>query len=166
MKKQLLLLSLFALFFLPNVSAAYEVVDTASYKMSADTHMYVIKYQLGFEKYGVYAPIGAIQASMAEADSPYLQYVLEEGEETVEYENVSAVVLSDATVEDGQYVIEAGEAALFTVVVLATVPESYEVDDARMRVTNLPFSLLQEDGSLPNRLSDGELRYYVTPEVE
>lgn len=139
---------------LPQLSLAYQVIDTSVTFVNEHSVLYTIKYQLGFEKYSVVAPIGAVASNSASVGSPYVQFELDANKS-----RISALVLSDAAIENNQYLVPQGESREFTLVVLMTSPTQI-TEAAPLQVTALPFLLGLDGQLLQNGLSAGELSYY------
>jgi hypothetical protein len=145
----------------PQTSEAYRLIDTSATQFSDSTILFTITYQLGYGRFGMEAPVGAVESD-ADA-SPYLTYgIYDKDENQVNEGTFSAIVLSDATYKDAQYILEAGVASVFTLVALYTAPEGTNVEDYFLKVRSLPFTLVDDGSKIQNGLSAGELRTYTT----
>lgn len=148
------------LMLVPGVSQAYEIVGSSASKIDDTTYLYAIVYQLGFEKYDVLAPIGAVRDGESTTSINYS--IHNRDEESLIGGTASALVLSTAQVEGNHYLVPAGEARQFMLFGIVKVTEPNLLDGAMLRVTKLPFTLRNDQTEMANGLSRGELTPYVT----
>jgi len=154
-----------ALVIVPGNTFAYNATGGSATKINDHTYLYTINYQLGSVKYDILAPIGVVRDG--ERGSPYASYSITQNEdEHLVGGKVSALVLSTAPVVGTQYQVKAGEAQRFTLFAILTFDETPELNETQLRVNRLPFTLKNNEVTLENGLSSGELKSYVTPKVE
>jgi len=154
---------LLAVMIIPQTSSAYEMLEANEVKFSDSTVMFTIKYQLGFGKYGLEAPVGALRGG--ENDSPYLSYsVLDADGEVVEGGTDGALVFSPAAYRDARYLVSKNDSSIFTLVAFYTAPEGVSVEGYSLQVDSLPFVLIDGEERVSNGLSVGELKSYTTKE--
>ena len=163
--KYIFAITLASLVLAPATGFAYQVTSSSATKLNDTTYLYTISYQLGSVKYDIMAPIGTVRAG--ERGSPYVSYTFtqDEDEELIGGTS-SAVVLSTAPVVGNRYQVKAGESQRFTLFALLSFDKAPELDESQLRVNRLPFTLQNNEVTLENGLSSGELQSYVTPKVE
>ena len=163
MKKYLLGI-LFIATLVPQTVAAYKFLDSSATKLNKSTVLFTITYQLGYGKYGIEAPVGAIEGNST--SSAYITYgIYNEDEARITKGKFSSVVLSEASYREAQYILAEREVEQFKLVVLYTAPDGVNADDYFLRVNSLPFTLTYADKKFPNGLSSGEIKSYVTPKT-
>lgn len=149
---------------LPLGAQAYFTTDQQTVRLDERTVLHTITYEFGSGKYDVMLPIMASDTVTEERAE--VEYTLMAGEDMVAADTV-AIVLSDAEVRDNQYFVPAEESAVFTLVVLQTLPAVMVSTgaDLSVQVTDLPFKLGLDGMKYQNGLNDSELRAYRTPGI-
>jgi len=154
---------------LPQVSLAYFTTNQTVTQINAETILYSLEYKFGMEKYDLKMPIGALRGLEFGNSSPYLGYNLMAKDEVYLSGDTRALVLSTAKIVGNEYFVPKGEAATFTLYVLAKFPLATvekKVDRVAVQVTSLPFSMLEGEVLTAGKLNPSELQYYITPEVK
>ncbi|MEM9336488.1 MAG: hypothetical protein AAGA35_01360 [Patescibacteria group bacterium] len=165
-KIKLTLMVLSALFVLPQASQAYFTTDQSAFLISDNAALLTISYSFGFSSREALLPIAAVRGE-TESQAVLGYELLEDSRASTSVGTAAGIIVSDAEVRNGQYYIPAGQTADFTlVVVLTTEPTDPEIDYA-LQVSHLPFTMITADGTvLENGLTDSELSYYISPEVD
>ncbi len=137
-------------------------------RLTKDIVLYQVSYELGFKKYEVRAPIGAMRNLQVGSTSPYLGYtILNDSETLTDIGKSAGLVLSGATIDGADYIIPKGSAATFTLVTLLSLPEAIGEDlDLALQVTALPFTMIGDTVTIDGHLNASELQYFITPEVD
>lgn len=163
---------LFALFILllPADSKAYFTTAQSATKLTDDTILYTITYQFGFADRELYMPIMTKRTDGAEAKQYLAEYSILDSSDVVMNTGISnALVLTSSTaveIKDGQYYLEPGEAASFTLFALLTIPAEQQTNEKySLLMTQLPFTMIKDDKTTMSHLNPSELQYYRTPEV-
>lgn len=165
------LLFAFFILLLPADSKAYFTTAQSATKLTEDTIMYTISYDFGFADRELYMPIMAKRTNDSEPKQYLAEYSILNGDDEVVTAGVSnALVLTkskDVEVKNGQYYLEPGENATFTLVAFLTIPKEQQVSEKlSLLMTQLPFTMIKNDDSVVNaHLNPSELQYYRTPEV-
>lgn len=151
----------------PISSHAYITTSQKAYQLNADAGLYLITYSFGHEDFGYRMPIMASRGETSRATDVEYSFLRDGALRTSVGESVG-IVLSDAKVEDGMYVVPTNELREFTLMVLLKLPE----DDISMpsnfnlKVDKLPFDIVRNGEISPNHLNPGELNNYKTPEAK
>ena len=167
-KIKILLIALFALAALPQVTFAYFTTNQTATKLDADTFLFTVTYRFGLDDRDLRMPIVS-KRGLTSALVPYVGYVIQnDGKRTVEKGDAYSIVLSDAKVLGNEYFVPAGKVNTFTLVtVLNLTPEMIEKADEESKLsllmTHLPFTMTEEGKDIPARLNPSELQYYKTP---
>lgn len=109
-----------AVYSVPTAANAFESTAQAAYQLDEYTAMFVVEYEFGYLNASAYLPVQAVLgAASGSITEPNLSYqLLDESGTPVTNGQTAAVVLSDAALENGYYVIPEGERMQFTLLVL------------------------------------------------
>ncbi len=158
---------LFIVLLVPQSSQAYLTTSQSGQALSTTTALFTITYRFGFLNRELYMPILAQRDSGGAATSADVQFkLLNQKGATTSIGHMNGLVLSNATIKNGQYYLPPGKAADFTFVAALTVPTSTSSADYAIQMTSLPFTMIADGATVAGRLNPSELQYYVTPEVE
>ncbi len=169
-KMKLVTLVIFFSFLVPGVSQAYFTTKQSAVKLTDNTALYTVTYHFGFEKRGLYMPIAATRS--AEVPAFGAAYTLLNNDEELLSDGISSSIIltGDEAVEikNGQYYLEPGESATFTLVSLLTLTPEMQMNnlEASLLVSHLPFTMIIGNDEVNNQLNPSELKYYRTPAVE
>lgn len=161
--RYLLTCSLF--FLLPAISHAFEPDQVRSIQVTDTTAIYLIDFQLGYQKFAMDIPFVTQQYDEMNSEELTVQYELLQDEEVVAPQGQVRSILIGADVElrDSTYRLKEGEAGRFTLLVVvqteATLPDS-------MSINRLPFTLRSDGRVTSNGLTPSELQRYVTPVLD
>lgn len=142
----------------PVSSYAFTAYDQAAIKLTDTTMLYTLKYRLGYGSSALSAPLFVSAKPSAHKHDGNVAGVSFAGPRVVE--SMRGIVLSDASVKDGEYYVAPEEEQLFTMFVIARVAEGATVPK-QMQVESLPFTIVSGSTEIPNGLSAGELSSYV-----
>lgn len=163
LKLTLVFIALTLSFFLGATSKAhaYVATDEAALRVGDSAALFVIEYEFGRENEEMFMPILAKEGT-SRIDNTLSYVILDENDEEVHGKS-TGIVISNARIEDGSYVTPLHEAKKFLLFVLF-VPETMDgLQEYRMQVTQLPFSL---DGEIEQQLNPSELKQYKTSSIE
>jgi hypothetical protein len=143
----------------PQEGFAYFTTDQEAFTVNSKVGVYTIDFAFGHEKHEVRIPVRAIRGGSAVNSS--IRYELLNGTDAVLSGSAVGIVLSDAAIENGMYVIPKGKSETFTLLVLYTAPVGVKNNYA-VTVSHLPFTfgLTQQ-----LQLNPSELTYYTTPSL-
>jgi hypothetical protein len=134
---------------------AYQTTGQEAFTVDEHTGVYVINFAFGHGKYDISIPVHAGR-STEKSDTSVSYDVLSNTEETSG--SSTGIILSDAPLRDGMYVVPKGKMMNFTLLVFYT-PKSTVATEYHLAVTHLPFSF---NGTQQLRLNPSELKYYQT----
>lgn len=153
----------------PATSEAYFTTNQSAYKLTDTTALYTVTYKFGFAERGLYMPIMAERDNSDETAQYQAKYqILDQADEVITTGMSNGLVLTsspDVDIKDGQYYLEPGESASFTLIALLTLNKA-AVSETALLVSHLPFTMEIDDKLVPNQLNPSELQYYRTPSVE
>ena len=149
-----LTLSICALFLLTGEAQAYTTTDQQAFTLDGTMGVYFIEYAFGHESHDIHMPF--MSEHSEERHESALSYAFYDDEGERAGGNVTAIILGNVPIADGEYVIPKGSVGTFTLLVFFT-PESD--GDYRLQVTELPFSF---NGTQELQLNPSELQYYQT----
>lgn len=151
---------------LPAIASAYYTTDQSAVRFSETSALYSITYKFGSPSRDIYMPIVA-ERDTATYESSLVYEMLLDGKTYTDAGTAVGIVTSNAKIVDGQYFIPAGHSKTFTLKVVFTTPADIDEADYTVHVTRLPFLMVTEDDTeLESELTDSELSYYQTPEIE
>lgn len=163
---------LFAFFILliPTTSRAYFTTAQSATRLTNETILYTVTYYFGFANRELYMPILAKRTD-GEATKQYqIEYSIFNDNVVFNGGTSTALVLTndkDVKIKNGQYYLEPGRAASFTLVTFLTLPDEQQLDgELSLLVTQLPFTMIKGDEVIKAHLNQTELEYYRTPEVK
>lgn len=162
--KKLILLSLFALFVIPNGAHAYVTFDQSAREVNEQTGLFYIDFAFGHANKPIYIPVQAMRSEDAVAANMLSYELFDNGETVTRRGETTGLVLSTADIVDSYYYIPAGEQANFRLAIILTTESDTPETDYTLGVTHLPF-LLGED-MREQELNPSELSYYMTPQIE
>lgn len=151
-----------AVFISATPASAYSTSEQTAVRLT-DTHvLYTITYDIGFLNRGTYAPMIANTGRIANEISYEIR---DEAGVAKSVPSAGFILADNAVVENNFYRLEYGKKSDFTLVVIATIPESETAHS--LKITKLPFILIDKDNT--TRLSDFEpntLGDYQTPAIK
>ena len=153
---------LFSVTLLPSTSAAYTVSSMSAERVNATTALYSISFTLGQGSNQLRVPILTERDYEGSATNRIGYEVLLDGEDYTTDSTTRGIVASNATIEDGYYVVPAGSQERFTIYTILTTTEADPEQDYAIHINYLPF--LQAE--LTNRYTPQELSHFITPEIE
>ena len=166
MKRSFIALFTFALLIsaLPQSTQAYVATKATSLRLNDHTLMFLLTYEFGHEKFAYRLPYVAIRGEDETASAA--GYDIRNNGLRTNSGDAIAVVLSDAELEDGMYVVPKNESREFTLVTFLTVPEGVATSSKySISVNSLPFEFVKDGVTYPNHLNPGELKNYQTPAI-
>ena len=157
---------LFCLIF-PVSASAYFTTSQSAILLNENTILFSIKYSFGMNNSSLQMPIGARQNVEFNAEGTYLGYDLLSDGQPLSGAKVSGLVLSNAKIKDNEYSVPKGKAEEFQLVVIAQILDNdFQLDhNLSLKVTSLPFTIVNEGAEYSNHLNESELRLYRTPEI-
>lgn len=165
-KMKLALFALCGLLIAPGTAAAYEVTDSSAQRLSDDTILFSVTYQFGFLNREMRMPIQAAYGD--DTHSNRVSYTINSGSETLENVVAPAVVLTsdeDVTIEDGQYFLPEGRNAQFTLYGFLRLAEDTPTNALNLRITNLPYTMIDGSEEAIGVVLPDELPEYRTPSL-
>jgi hypothetical protein len=132
----------------------------------------MIDFGFGFADRSVTLPIMAVRETGSAVKQHVAEFsIIDEEETKVELGLANALILtsdSDVVIENGQYHLQPGDTANFTLIVLHTLTpeEQASASDLSLLVTHLPFTMKDADTEIVSHLNPSELQYYRTPEAQ
>jgi hypothetical protein len=167
MKRYFMGVVLLVLLVLPAQSQAYVSTQKTAIRINDHTFLYLISYEFGHKKYDYRLPIAAVRGNGG--GDTALGYDIMTGTSTLRTNagQSKAVVLSNAKVENGMYVVPKGTKQKFTLVAFLGIPAGYTASstDFAVHVNNLPFELGNKGAFTHGQLSAAELAPYKTMPV-
>jgi len=156
--KNITYLALLCLVFLAtsSTSLAYFTTNQSAVRVTDTTSIFMIEYKFGHGSYEIRMPV-LTERKNGVSDNKVLYNFYNEDNEVLDAGNATGIVLSDAEVLDGMYVIPKGKSKTLTLLVIF---ENQTPDDVRLQVEYLPF---QFNNTQHLRLNPSELQYYTTP---
>lgn len=148
----------------PQTSEAYVATKATSLRLNDHTLMFLLTYEFGHEKLAYRLPYLATRGGDEQAEG--VGYDVRNNNLRTNSGEAIAVVLSDAELEDGMYVVPKNESREFTLVTFLTVPEGAATSSKySISVNSLPFEFVKDGVTYPNHLNPGELKNYQTPAI-
>ncbi len=146
---------------------AYTSSDQTTTRLTPLTGLYTVTYSFGHGSRDLYLPIGT-ERDLAYGDSSdRLGYSVTDGAGgTTDAASTAALVFSDATIENGQYLVPAGTRSTFTFVAFVRTPAEAAATDYGIKVNHLPFTMVVDGNSTDQQLNQVELREYQTAAIE
>lgn len=155
-----------ALVSIPLSTEAYLTTSQSVERVATDTVLYTVSYHFGLTDRSLYMPIAATRNGQFGSSTTTIGYTLMRGTTPVtSVGTTTALVLVDAPqIKNNQYYLPKGRAAEFTLMVLATLPETANetLNDVSLQVTSLPFTMIDGATRIPAQLNPSELQYYRT----
>lgn len=143
---------------LPLVSDAYFTSGQHAFSVDDTVGVYTIDFSFGQKNREVSIPIIANNTDTHSGDA--LSYSVRDDEIERAKGTAVGIVLSDAPVKNGMYVVPKGVAKKFTLLVLFTPSADETESKFNVQVNYLPFAF---DGIQQLHLNPSELQYYKTP---
>ncbi len=146
----------------PGVSSAYTTTSQTALRLSDTKLLFLVTYQFGHEDFSYRMPIRAKRSEGAENAVTY--DILKDGKlRTLEGESMG-IILSDAVVEEGKYLIEKDQSETFTLLAVLDLPKERPASstDYALQISALPFQLNKTDEWQQNHLHESELEAYRT----
>lgn len=151
----------------PTGTQAYETTSQTAVAFGPDKVLFTISYKFGFLNRDVYMPTLTKRNISSTSTTNTLGYSLVDGKNTTSsLGQVTAAVLSNAEIKDGRYYIPRGKNATFTLVAVFDKKLINTTDDLSLRITSLPFTLVDESKEINAFLQPPELNKYVTPKAQ
>jgi hypothetical protein len=137
-----------ALLIVPTGAEAYRFVESSAQKVSDTTYLLTHTYTAGFLNVDAQLPIVASLEYGEEDVYPRVGFSVQANSVALTGATVSALVLSDAKIQNNQYLTMTGKRDTFTLVALVTLDEPADAGtELSLSVQSLPFSYLK-DGKL------------------
>lgn len=165
MKLKLVFLGCVLFSVLPHSAAAYNTTEQQAIRINEHFALYTIKFSLGSSDRSFAVPIGMTRT---ETDvQNLLGFSMRiDGKDVTDTGLANGIVLANAPVVDGQYHVAQGKRTMFTAVVLFNTDSDTPEADYALKIDHLPFTTNDGNVTVENRLTESELSYYVTPEIE
>ena len=157
---------------LPGSASAYFTTSQNAVALSQNVFLYTVSYDFGLKKYDLEMPMLALPQSALTDDSFAVGYKTVDSEDEIAKVGKSmGIVLSDAKLINGVYMVPKGTAASFTLVMLVQATDAelanYSAEqNLAMQVTSLPFVMKGDGITIKASLNPSELKYYKTPELD
>ncbi|MCA9363833.1 hypothetical protein KC727_01280 [Candidatus Kaiserbacteria bacterium] len=155
-----LALLLVVLFFDGTHADAYYTTNQSAVTLEESVGLYTIDFMFAHEDYDIYIPIIATRAPERVSDTLLSYTVLDRNDTIVEDGASAGIVLSNAKIQNGMYIVPKGTVRRFTLLTLFTPTNTDTPNEFRTHVTHLPFSF---DGTRQLQLNQSELVKYTTP---
>lgn len=127
---------------------AYRYVESSAQQVSVNTYLLTHTYTAGFLNEDVRTPIAASLDYLTEDTYPQVGFSVAGESALLAGAQVKAVVLSDAAIQDNQYLTTAGVRDTFMLIALVTLPsQGYSTADLSLVMETLPFNYTR-DGEL------------------
>lgn len=154
-------------FIFPTATFAYFTTSQSAIALNENTILFSIKYKFGMVNSDLEMPIGAIRNAEFNGEKTYLGYELFADGQKVSTIGAAGLVLSNAKVDKNKYLVPKGASEEFQLIVIAKIADIslLKNPDLLLKVTSLPFTIINNGIKYPNHLNKGELNYYQTPEV-
>lgn len=161
MKRLSLVATTVVMFLMPAGAHAYVTTGQDAVRVTGSSAIYLIEFEFGHGDHEIHIPVFARDTD--DASREFLSYGLFDDENRrVNGITSAGIVLANAPIEDGRYIIPAGESRTLTLLVIASVPTEVPIANIYSEVTYLPFSF---DGENELQLNPSELQYYRTPSL-
>lgn len=148
-------------------SQAYLTTGQTATTYSSTTALYTITYRFGFLNREAYLPIATTRDLQFGTTSDDLGYtLLTRSGSSTSVGKLTALVLSNATIKNGRYYLPAGKSGTFTLVAALTLPNGMAASDYALRVSSLPFVMIDDKKTYRAQLNPSELQYYTTPRAK
>jgi hypothetical protein len=157
---------LMAVLIIPNASLAYVTTKQTSIRLNENNILFLVSYKFGHTEFSHRLPMAAVRG-VKNANAVSFD-ILSEGKLRTNVGNTMSIVLSNASVENGKYLVEKGASKEFTLLTLLTLPEgrTSSTTDYGLAVSALPFEIGYDTrGYQPNKLNESELKYFRAPVV-
>ncbi len=139
------------------VVEAYLTTDQNAFTINGKVGIYTIDFRFGHGSHDVYIPVTAMHTSVKTPG--VLSYQIVDEELEVAKGTSVGIVLGNAKIKNGMYVVPKGKSVTFTLLTFY-VPNAEETETQfRTQVTELPFGF---DGTQELQLNHSELQYYTT----
>ena len=142
---------------IPTNTDAYFTTGQNAFTVDNKTGVFTIDFAFGHKNYDVYIPVLAIHNGNPSENQ--LSYALQGNDNETAKGSSVGIVLSDAPVKNGMYVIPKGKSATLKLLVLFTKDTAFSVGTYTLAVTHLPFSF---NKTQQLKLNPSELKYYIT----
>ena len=140
MKSKIVIMAMVLCLVSPGVSHAFDPQQGQTTRVSDDVWLFLNTTEYGSAEVAVTVPIAAAPNWVPRISrETYLRYQVRVGERSIAGLDSQSIVLSNAPIVDGQYVVPAGESYTFTLMSLVTIPDQIaptEQIDLSLRVTN------------------------------
>lgn len=151
---------------LPTTSQAYFSTGQTADAVTNNTALYSVTFYFGFADKDVYIPITTQRTTTNDITNRSVGYTFETREQGDPEAGVSAgIVISDADIVNGMYVVPAGHTKSFTLYTILTLDTNTPAEKYRMQVTNLPYTLVSDTKSQELGLGPTGLFAYRTKQV-
>ena len=165
MKRSIFFLFALLIIVMPQTGEAYLATKATSIRLNDQTLMFMLTYSFGHDELSYRMPIIATRNGDDRSDG--LGYTISNGSLRTSGGETLAIVLSNAKVEDGMYVVPKGESREFTLLTFFTVPETAATSsDFSVGVESLPFMYNKDGTYRESQLNEGELVDYRTPAID
>ena len=150
---------------IPQTGEAYTATKQTSVRLSDNVLMFLLTYEFGHDSFSYKMPVVAKRNTSSPDVMSY--DILKDGKLRTDIGQSVGLVLSNAKIEGGKYVVPQGEAKEFTLVTFLTLPadRSASSTDYALAVSNLPFELGKNGTYTKNHLNESELTNYRTPVI-
>ncbi len=142
---------------IPTSADAYFTTAQNAFTVDNKTGVFTIDFAFGHKNYDVYIPVHAIHGGVLSSNK--LSYVVKDTDNAIARGSSVGIVLSNARVKDGMYIIPKGTSATFRLLVIFTKDTTAAADAYTLTITHLPFRF---NGTQQLKLNPSELQYYVT----
>lgn len=149
--------ALFVVFLCFEEVHAYRTTDQNAFTLDGRTGIYTIEYSFGHGHYDVYMP--SLAQSRSAVSDTALSYTILDDEDEIAKGTHTALILSNATYQNGMYIVPKGVRARFTLLIVFTPSDDETESHFRAEVTHLPFRLDETH----QKLNPSELDYYTSP---
>ncbi len=144
-------------FAIPTTSHAYFTTNQDAFTVNGTVGVFVIDFSFGHEKHEVHIPVSAQRDSTHTSGA--LAYEVMDADGVSGRGSSVGIVLSDAEIVNGEYIIPKGVSQSFRLLALYSKAPADKETGFRTTVTHLPFSF---NGTRSLQLNPSELQYYAT----
>jgi hypothetical protein len=162
------------LILLPQSALAYTTTAQSVTKLSDDAYLFQITYRLNFLNRDVRVPIMPTRLSTMSdfsTSSPQLQFSLRDANGgLLTTGNTTAVVLSQVSIDGGQYYLPERTPGFFTLIALVTRAPGTggtlsPAGTAKLQIDWLPFTLIDDGEEQLARVPEADLLPFKTPSI-
>lgn len=155
-------------FAVPQSASAYSTTAQSVTQLTDNTFLFQVTYRFNFLNREARVPILATRTNSVDTSSSQVQYSLRNSEGDLVTTGAStAIVLSETSIEAGEYSLLAGTPGLFTLMVIVQLPDEAVTTggEAALQIDWLPFTLIHDGEVQRARLPEADVAMFKTPTI-